>query len=261
VARGDVTFAGRTRSYITTIVMTRNPVVAVAAALLLAALLATPARAAEPAPPAASAPSDQAYEQAIAKRADDILKVIGDLNDPAKTSRVREAILAQYRALNAWHNAHDAELKALSRAPAETAKPKAEAVKATLKPIHDDFIKGLSQDLTAEQVEAVKDKMTYNVVHVTYNAFCDMIPTLTDEQKSYVLATLKDAREEAMDGGSSEEKHAIFGRYKGRINNYLSKQGYDLKKETKAWEERRKAGQEKGRQNSETKSGATAASK
>jgi hypothetical protein len=32
-----------------------------------------------------------------------------------------------------------------------------------------------------------------------------------------------------MDGGSSEEKHALFGKYKGRINNYLSAQGFDLK--------------------------------
>ena len=32
-----------------------------------------------------------------------------------------------------------------------------------------------------------------------------------------------------MDRASSKEKHAVFGKYKGRINNYLSKQGYDLK--------------------------------
>jgi hypothetical protein len=210
------------------------------------ACIAVAARAADPATPTASAQPDQAYEDAIGKRADDILKALGDLNDPAKTSRVRETILSQYRALKSWHNDHDAELKALSREPAETAKPKAEAIKATLKPTHDDFLKRLSQDLTAEQVETVKDKLTYNVVHVTYKAFCEMIPALTDERKAYILATLKDAREEAMDGGSSEEKHAVFGRYKGRINNYLSKQGYDLKKETKAWEERRKGVQEKG---------------
>jgi hypothetical protein len=216
--------------------------------MLPLAAIAVPARAADPAGPAAagaSAQSDKAYEDSIGKRADDILKALGDLNDPAKTSRVRETILAHYRALKSWHDQHDAELKSLSREPAETAKPKVEAVKATLKPAHDDFLRQLSQDLAAEQVETVKDKLTYNVVHVTYKAFCDMIPTLTEEQKAYILATLKDAREEAMDGGSSEEKHAVFGRYKGRINNYLSKQGYDLKKETKAWEERRKAAQEK----------------
>jgi hypothetical protein len=36
---------------------------------------------------------------------------------------------------------------------------------------------------------------------------------------------LKEAREEAMDAGSAPEKTAIFQRYKGKINNYLSKQG------------------------------------
>jgi hypothetical protein len=55
------------------------------------------------------------------------------------------------------------------------------------------------------------------------------LPTLTDEQKREILATLLEAREHAMDGGSSEEKHAIFGKYKGRINNYLSAEGFDLK--------------------------------
>ena len=36
---------------------------------------------------------------------------------------------------------------------------------------------------------------------------------------------LKEAREEAMDGGSAEEKTAVFQRYKGKINNFLSRQG------------------------------------
>ena len=43
--------------------------------------------------------------------------------------------------------------------------------------------------------------------------------------KKKILELLKQAREEAMDGGSAAEKTAIFQRYKGKINNYLSKQG------------------------------------
>jgi len=50
-------------------------------------------------------------------------------------------------------------------------------------------------------------------------------PDLTEENKQKILELLKQAREEAMDGGSSDEKTAIFQRYKGKINNYLSKQG------------------------------------
>lgn len=32
-----------------------------------------------------------------------------------------------------------------------------------------------------------------------------------------------------MDAGSSDEKHTMFGKYKGRINNYLSAEGFDVK--------------------------------
>jgi hypothetical protein len=44
-----------------------------------------------------------------------------------------------------------------------------------------------------------------------------------------------------MDGCSSEEKHAIFGKYKGRINNYLSSQGIDLKAAEKQLAAKRKS--------------------
>ena len=72
--------------------------------------------------------------------------------------------------------------------------------------------------------------MTYNVVQVTYNSYLDMLPQLTEQQKTTIMAYLVEAREIAMDAGSSREKHSWFGKYKGRINNYLSAQGYDLKK-------------------------------
>src|SRR5690606_25039434 len=50
---------------------------------------------------------------------------------------------------------------------------------------------------------------------------------------------LTEAREFAMDGGTSKEKHAWFNKYKGRIANELAKQGYDLKKEGNEWAKRR----------------------
>ena len=68
-----------------------------------------------------------------------------------------------------------------------------------------------------------------------------MIPTLTQEEKAQIMAWLVEAREFAMDAENSNKKHAAFGTYKGRINNYLSKRGYDLVKERKAWYERIKA--------------------
>lgn len=64
---------------------------------------------------------------------------------------------------------------------------------------------------------------------------------LKEEEKAQIMAWLVEAREFAMDAENSNKKHAAFGKYKGRINNYLSKRGYDLVKERKAWYERIKA--------------------
>lgn len=106
---------------------------------------------------------------------------------------------------------------------------------------HFGFDSDLSEYLKPQEIETVKDVMTYNVVKVTYDAQCDMIPTLKDEEKAQILTWLKEARELAIDAESSKKKHEVFGKYKGRINNYLSKRGYDLNKERDAWYERMKA--------------------
>ena len=41
-----------------------------------------------------------------------------------------------------------------------------------------------------------------------------------------------------MDAESSNKKHEWFGKYKGRINNYLSAAGYNMKKEGEEWQKR-----------------------
>ena len=106
---------------------------------------------------------------------------------------------------------------------------------------HFAFDADLSLYLKPAEVERVKNVMTFNVVKVTYDAQCDMIPTLTDEEKQQIMAWLLEARELAIDAESSKKKHEVFGKYKGRINNYLSRRGYDLNKEREAWYERVKA--------------------
>ncbi|MCM1078992.1 MAG: DUF3826 domain-containing protein [Bacteroidales bacterium] len=102
----------------------------------------------------------------------------------------------------------------------------------------------LSLYLTQEQIIAVKDAITYNKVKVTYEAYLDEIPTLKEEEKAQIYAWMVEARELALDAGNSKGKHEIFNKYKGRVNNYLSKRGYDLNKEREAWfkriEERKK---------------------
>ena len=106
---------------------------------------------------------------------------------------------------------------------------------------HFAFPANLSLFLDERQIEAVKDGMTYGVVKVTYDSHLDMIPTLKDEEKAQIYAWLVEAREFALDAENSNKKHAAFGKYKGRINNYLAKRGYDLKKEREEWYKRVKA--------------------
>ena len=74
-----------------------------------------------------------------------------------------------------------------------------------------------------------------------------MILDLTEEQQKQIYTWLLEAREYAMDAESSDKKHQWFGKYKGRINNYLSAAGYDLKKAGEDWEKRRKAAAGQGK--------------
>ena len=147
-----------------------------------------------------------------------------DIADPANKERVHDTIMAQYRALRIWHDENDAKLKASAKDTNAVAQ-----INATLKTLHDEFLSKLAVNLTPEQIDKVKDKMTYGVVQVTFNAYVKMYPDLTEAEKKQIMTWLIEARETSMDQGSSDEKHAVFGKYKGRINNYLSKQGYDAK--------------------------------
>jgi hypothetical protein len=159
------------------------------------------------------------YTATLQTRSADILKVLA-LDDTNKAVKVQDIIIAQYRTLNAWHNTNDAKLKAVRSDKAATAQ-----IRASLKVLHDNYLAALAQYLTPQQIDQVKDKMTYGKVQFTYQGYCNQYPSLSDANKQEILRLLKEAREEAMDGGSSKEKTAIFTRYKGIINNYLSKQG------------------------------------
>jgi hypothetical protein len=159
------------------------------------------------------------YTATIENRTADILKVLS-LDDTNKVAKVHDAIMAQYRALNAWHSAHDAELKASKGDTNAVAQ-----IRSSLKALHEKFLVALAENLSTDQIEKVKDKMTYGKVQFTYQGYVVQYPNLSDENKAEILRLLKEARENAMDGGSANEKTAVFTRYKGKINNYLSKQG------------------------------------
>lgn len=190
---------------------------------------------------------DAAYRKTIQLRASKIVQQLA-VADTVKAGKVRDVIAAQYIALNDIYKSRDSKIaavrndKSLNKEVVNDSLKmfQAEAVTAVEK-LHHPYLKKLAKLLHKDQVIKVKDGMTYGVVPLTYGAYLDMLPQLTVAQKEQIMVWLTEAREKAMDAESSEKKHGWFGKYKGKINNYLSAAGIDMKKEGDAWQERIKA--------------------
>jgi hypothetical protein len=183
------------------------------------------------------------YKNAIKERSAKIINTLG-ITDSGKYNAVLDELMNQYFGLNTIYEQNKTAIaeikkKSLSKEEAEQAIKKQEEKKSSLlSQQHATFIAHLKENLTEDQLEKVKDGMTYRVFPITYAGYQDMLTNLTAEQKDKICTWLKEARELAMDEGSSERKHQVFGKYKGKINNYLSAAGYDMNKESKAWQER-----------------------
>ena len=186
---------------------------------------------------------DPKYVESIVKRSQKIVDKLG-IADTTVAKEVRNIIANRYFELNDIYEVRDAKVKEIKESgiggtEKDNAVKTANAVKdAALYRSHFAFPAALSLYISDTQITAVKDGMTYGVVKVTYDATLDMIPSLTDEEKAQIYAWLVEAREFAMDAENSNKKHEAFGKYKGRINNYLAKRGYDLNKERQEWYKR-----------------------
>jgi hypothetical protein len=194
-----------------------------------------------------SVPEDSNYIKTVNERAGKIVATL-QINEEVKFKKVQNMVAQQYRSLNQVHETSKLTVAGIKQTAALSKEAQAEAIKkeedikmSKLKQQHDAFIAQLKTTLTDTQVEQVKDGMTYRVLPITYTAYQEMIPTLSEAQKQQIYTWLLEARDYAMDAESSDKKHAWFGKYKGRINNYLSAAGYDLKKEEEGWAARRKA--------------------
>lgn len=166
---------------------------------------------------------DPQYVETIKGRAQKIVDGL-QLNDAQKAENVRNIIANRYFLLNDIHSKYDK--KQQTERDAELYKH------------HFELVSALTLYLNDEQIDAVKDGMTFGRLKRDYQATQDMIPTLTDFEKQQILIWLKEAREYAMDAADSKGKHFWFDKYRGRTNNWLSNRGYDLKKERDAWMKR-----------------------
>ncbi len=228
-----------------------------ALALAVAASNHLPAAFAQETPALSEAEQKQKDLEVLQERSGKIVDTLG-IEDPAKATQVRDIIVDQYFALRVIHADRDAALAAALEAAAgegldkaatdEKLKAVREAAQAQATELNNQFVKTLESQLSPEQVDKVKDGMTYSVAPGTYRVYIEMYPMLTDEQKQFVHDRLYEARELAMTGGSSKEKHDFFGKAKGKINNYISRSGINMKEAAAAFREREKAKQQQQQQ-------------
>jgi len=167
---------------------------------------------------------DSAYVENIKGRAQKIVDGL-QLTDQKQARAVRNIIANRYFLLN---DIYEKFKKGTPECDAELYKH------------HFELQSALAVYLTDEQIDAVKDGMTFGRLKRDYQATLDMIPTLTEEEKLQVLIWLREAREFALDAPDSKGKHFWFDKYRGRTNNWLSARGYDLQKERDQWIQRQK---------------------
>ena len=191
--------------------------------------------------------AEAAYLKVVTGRAEKIVQGM-KLEDSAKAKTTVFHIAHHYNNLNNIYARRDTAINQYKRTLAAGTKPedtKLAAIHAvataSIDSLHPIFLKKLGTTLNETQIEQVKDGLTYGVLPITWAGYQDMLPNLTAAQKTKIYNWLVEAREHAMDAESSERKHGWFGKYKGRINNYLSAEGYNMKEESKKWEERVRA--------------------
>jgi hypothetical protein len=161
-----------------------------------------------------------ASDVSLNKRVDGIVASL-QLNDPAKEGRLKEILATDLRAVRDSHNAGFAPNKS----------------------VHENLNAGLAAELTPEQIETVKDKLTVNKVPVTFKVYHQIVPGLTTDEDAKILGLLKEAREKCLDVKNPDEMGRVFEPYKKQIETYLTTNGHDWKTLYKQFVDSMKANQ------------------
>jgi hypothetical protein len=198
-------------------------------ALLATCCLTTSASAATSQP---AATPDAAFAGSANARAESIIKGL-NIDDAAKVDRAQAALSKFLIDIHEWHAANDQKLKELGKDPAGAAE--VTKLHDQRHAIHDAAMTALSAELTPEQLDKVKEKLTGGQMTATVRNYPEIVPNLTDEDQAMIAKTLLEGREEAMDAANKNDRIAIFKKYKGRINNYLDAHGHNVKQAYTDW--------------------------
>lgn len=196
--------------------------------------------------------ADEAARQKAEVKAEKLLKAANvDAADP-KLGDPKATLSDWIATLNDWHAVHNKELSELwsqwSKArsvvpkdefPGEVIAYKIDAIYDDLRPKYQAFIEKLSTQLSADQVDAVKEAWSRSPGNKrTYAAYLEIAGDLTEEQKAVVRDRLLKAREDAMLTDSDKEIVNIYKRHKVKVEQYIG---------SLEWQKLHKAFAEKGK--------------
>lgn len=187
---------------------------------------------------ASATPASTAFDAATQKRIDakaDRLLGTLKLEDPAKAERARTILREWLATMTAWHANNDPQLQALwsqwnqARAvvpkdefPAEVIAHRIDDVYASLKPAYRKFTDRLAAELTAEQIDALKETWSRSPgMTRTYQAYLEIVPDLTEDQKKVIRDRMLLAREDAMLTDADKEITTIYKRHKVKVEAYI----------------------------------------
>jgi hypothetical protein len=225
--------------------------------MVLVGGLAAAVCAADPATAAPAGAIDDAMRKKIDQKA---AKIVGSLKlpDAAKAAKVKTIASDWLAVMMTWHKKHDAELNRLwgewnkarsvvpkDEFPAEVIAHQIDAVYASLTPAYEDYIKRLSAELTAGQIDAIKESWSRSPgMTRTYNAYLQIVPDLTAKDKEVIKARMLMAREAAMLTDADKEIVAIYKRHKVKVEQYIG---------TLEWAKLHKAFAERGKSQADKK--------
>ena len=132
-------------------------------------------------PPFTAEEREAIYTATIEKRTRAITESLS-IADATKSNAVHLTIVAQYRALRARDAAVDEMFQSLAQNVPGIESNRVAVVLLLSKRLHGEFLAKLAENLSPAQIDIVKDRMTYGKVQVTYDAYCQIVPGLTDKE-------------------------------------------------------------------------------
>jgi len=179
-----------------------------------------------------------ARDEATQKKIDSKVKKLLDnakITDAAKVEKAKPIIGDWLVTMWDWHKQNDAELGKLwsewnkarsvvpkDEFPGEIVAHKIDDAYGSLKPAYQAFTTKLSAALSPEEVDAFKEAWSRSPgMTRTYNAYLEIVPDLTDEQKKVIHDRMLLAREAAMLTDADKEIVNIYKVHKVKVEAYV----------------------------------------